>query len=69
MLATRRGRATGGPVPWTPGQDWTPASESPVWGVVFATRVHEASNEEEVARGRLLVLVEYLRSIQRDGSR
>jgi mono/diheme cytochrome c family protein len=38
--------------------------EMPVWGVVFSTRVHEASSEEEVARGRLLVLVEYLRSIQ-----
>jgi len=43
--------------------------EMPVWGVVFSTRVHETSSEEEVARGRLLVLVEYLRSIQRDGSR
>jgi mono/diheme cytochrome c family protein len=43
--------------------------EMPVWGTVFSTRVHEAASEEEVARGRLLVLVEYLRSIQRDGSR
>ena len=43
--------------------------EMPVWGVVFSTRVHEAASEEEAARGRLLVLVEYLRSIQRDGSR
>ena len=32
-------------------------------------RIHEASSEEEVVRGRLLVLVEYLRSIQRNDSR
>jgi hypothetical protein len=41
----------------------------PVWGVRFSTRVHEGSSEDEVARGRLLVLVEYLRSIQGDGPR
>jgi mono/diheme cytochrome c family protein len=40
--------------------------EMPVWGVVFSSRIHEASTGDEVARGRLLVLVEYLRSIQRD---
>jgi mono/diheme cytochrome c family protein len=43
--------------------------EMPVWGVVFSSRIHEASSEDEVARGRLLVLVEYLRSIQRDAPR
>jgi mono/diheme cytochrome c family protein len=43
--------------------------EMPVWGVRFSTRVHEGSSEDEVARGRLLVLVEYLRSIQGDGPR
>jgi mono/diheme cytochrome c family protein len=43
--------------------------DMPVWGVVFSTRIHEAASEEEAVRGRLLVLVEYLRSIQRHGSR
>jgi mono/diheme cytochrome c family protein len=43
--------------------------EMPVWGVVFSSLIHEASSEDEVARGRLLTLVEYLRSIQRDAPR
>jgi mono/diheme cytochrome c family protein len=38
--------------------------EMPVWGRVFYVRIHEASTEEEVVQGRLLVLVEYLKSIQ-----
>lgn len=41
--------------------------EMPVWGQRFARRIHDQSTEEEVVRGRLLVLVEYLRSIQREG--
>lgn len=39
--------------------------EMPVWGRVFAEKIHDGATEEEVVRGRLLVLVEYLRSIQR----
>jgi mono/diheme cytochrome c family protein len=42
--------------------------EMPVWGAVFSTRIPEPSTEEDVAQGRLLILAEYLRSIQRDDS-
>ena len=38
--------------------------EMPVWGRVFSVRIHEDSSEEEVVQGRLLVLIEYLKSIQ-----
>ena len=38
--------------------------EMPVWGLIFAQPIHEHASGEEVLRGRLLVLVEYLRSIQ-----
>lgn len=38
--------------------------EMPVWGLVLAQPIHEHASGEEVLRGRLLVLVEYLRSIQ-----
>jgi len=38
--------------------------EMPVWGRVFAEPVAEGSTGEEVVRGQLWVLVEYLRSIQ-----
>lgn len=38
--------------------------DMPVWGRVFARPVVERSTGEEVARGQLWVLVEYLRSIQ-----
>lgn len=36
----------------------------PVWGRTFARRIHEEAGPEEVLRGRLMTLVEYLRSIQ-----
>lgn len=38
--------------------------EMPVWGARFGERIPEAGLSEEVVRGRILVLVEYLRSIQ-----
>ncbi len=38
--------------------------EMPVWGRVFAQPIGEGSTGEEVVRGQLLVLVEYLKSIQ-----
>jgi mono/diheme cytochrome c family protein len=38
--------------------------EMPVWGLILAQPIHEETSGEEVLRGRLLVLVEYLRSIQ-----
>jgi len=40
--------------------------EMPVWGRVFARPVMDRSTGEEVARGQLWVLVEYLRSLQQD---
>jgi mono/diheme cytochrome c family protein len=39
--------------------------EMPVWGERFGERVPEAGVSEEIVRGRILVLVEYLKSIQR----
>lgn len=39
--------------------------EMPVWGRVFANPVAEGTDAEEVVRGQLWVLVEYLKSIQR----
>jgi mono/diheme cytochrome c family protein len=38
--------------------------EMPVWGLILARPIHEEASGEEVLSGRLLVLVEYLRSIQ-----
>jgi mono/diheme cytochrome c family protein len=38
--------------------------EMPVWGRVFAVPVADGSTGEEVVRGQLWILVEYLRSIQ-----
>jgi len=38
--------------------------EMPVWGRVFASPVADGTTGEEVVRGQLWVLVEYLRSIQ-----
>ena len=38
--------------------------EMPVWGLILARPIHEEASGEEVLRGRLQVLVEYLRSIQ-----
>jgi mono/diheme cytochrome c family protein len=40
--------------------------EMPVWGQRFGERVPEAGVSEEIVRGQILVLVEYLRSIQSD---
>ena len=37
--------------------------EMPVWGLILAQPIHEEASGEDL-RGRLLVLVEYLRSIQ-----
>jgi mono/diheme cytochrome c family protein len=39
--------------------------EMPVWGERFGEVIPEASVAEEVARGKIAVLVEYLKSIQR----
>ncbi len=36
----------------------------PIWGRRFGERIPEAGISEEVVRGRMLVLVEYLKSIQ-----
>jgi mono/diheme cytochrome c family protein len=38
--------------------------EMPVWGVHLATPIAEDASGDEVARGRIDLLVEYLRSIQ-----
>jgi mono/diheme cytochrome c family protein len=38
--------------------------DMPVWGLILAQPIHEETSGEEVLRGRLQVLVEYLRSIQ-----
>ncbi len=40
------------------------AREMPVWGRRFSARISEDTTDEEVVRGRLLVLVEYLRTLQ-----
>jgi mono/diheme cytochrome c family protein len=39
--------------------------QMPVWGERFGERIPEAGVSEEIVRGRILVLVEYLKSIQR----
>jgi len=39
--------------------------EMPVWGERFGESIPESSVAEEVTRGRIAVLVEYLKSIQR----
>lgn len=39
--------------------------DMPVWGRRFAQRIAEDTTEDEVARGQLLLLVEYLKSIQK----
>ena len=38
--------------------------EMPVWGEVFTRDIPEADVAESIARGKVLVLVEYLKSIQ-----
>ena len=38
--------------------------EMPVWGERFGERIPEAGVSEEVVRGRIFVLIEYLKSIQ-----
>jgi len=38
--------------------------EMPVWGEVFTREIPEADVAESIARGKVLVLVEYLKSIQ-----
>lgn len=42
--------------------------EMPVWGRRFGQPISDDTTAEEVTRGKLLVLVEYLRSIQAAGS-
>jgi mono/diheme cytochrome c family protein len=42
--------------------------EMPVWGVHLADRIAEDASGDEVARGRIDLLVEYLLSIQADGT-
>jgi mono/diheme cytochrome c family protein len=39
--------------------------EMPVWGSVFSREAGDDAFGDEIVRGRLLMLVEYLRSIQR----
>jgi mono/diheme cytochrome c family protein len=41
--------------------------EMPIWGVHLATPIAEDASGDEVARGRIDLLVEYLRSIQTGG--
>ena len=38
--------------------------EMPVWGEVFSREIPESGVAESIARGKVLVLVEYLKSIQ-----
>jgi mono/diheme cytochrome c family protein len=38
--------------------------EMPIWGNAFASDVPESSVAEEIARGKIAMLVEYLKSIQ-----
>jgi len=38
--------------------------EMPVWGEIFTREIPEAEVAESIARGKVLVLVEYLKSIQ-----
>ena len=38
--------------------------EMPIWGARFGEQIPEAGVSEEIVRGRLLVLLEYLKSIQ-----
>ena len=40
------------------------AREMPVWGRIFGAPVAEGTTAEEVVRGQLWVLVEYLKSVQ-----
>jgi mono/diheme cytochrome c family protein len=41
--------------------------EMPIWGTAFGADIPEAEIAESVTRGRLAVLVEYLKSIQEEG--
>jgi hypothetical protein len=41
----------------------------PVWGVHLAKPIAEDASGAEVARGRIDLLVEYLRAIQVDGAK
>jgi hypothetical protein len=38
----------------------------PVWGERFGETIPDSGVGEEIARGKIAVLVEYLRSIQRE---
>lgn len=38
--------------------------EMPIWGTVFTSEIPEAEVAESIARGKVAVLVEYLKSIQ-----
>jgi mono/diheme cytochrome c family protein len=40
--------------------------EMPVWGERFGANIPEAQLSEEIVRGQIAVLVEYLKSIQKD---
>jgi mono/diheme cytochrome c family protein len=70
-IATRRG----GEFPdseiaqWIDGRRQVTAHgprDMPVWGRVFSRPVADGSTGEEVVRGQLWVLVEYLKSLQRE---
>ncbi len=39
--------------------------EMPIWGLRFGEAIPEAGVSEEIVRGRIVILVEYLKSIQR----
>ena len=50
------------------GRERVPAHgsrEMPIWGERFGESIPESSLSEEVTRGRVVTLVEYLKSIQR----
>ena len=67
-IAERRGKFDEGEVARFIDGRFSPEAhgsrEMPVWGARFGERVPEAGLSEEITRGRILVLVEYLKSIQ-----
>jgi mono/diheme cytochrome c family protein len=68
IAARRGGKFPDGEIArYIDGRFETPAHGSrtmPVWGESFGAAIPDAGVSEEVVRGRILVLVEYLKSIQ-----
>lgn len=68
IAARRDGRFPDGEIARFVDGRFAPAAhgsrQMPVWGERFGERIPEAGISEEVVRGRVLVLVEYLKSIQ-----